>query len=149
MTRILSLVGAVGIVLGLLAVTPAEQRGMNVSDTIVMLNGSPHLLGIITVTDGGSASNLQTQTRDAGGLLGDGGNYAGNFDAGWGVMAWVVCDGGAHVVGGTDSTVATGYDWPVLGDEKLYTVLQSNENAIAIKPRAGNASVSCGVFKAR
>ncbi len=122
----------------------SEQRNPSTTETIIMLNGSPHLAGIITVTDGGiGAGALFVQNA------GLGGNTAGAFDAGWGFMAWVVCDGGAHVVAGSDTVTATGYDWPVLGDEKLYTVLQADENAIAIKPRAGNASVACSLFKAK
>ncbi len=154
MQRPFSTLAVVLLAVGLLGAVPAEQRNLDTPSTITMLNGSPHLAGIITVTDGGSASNWLTQTRDAGGLasLSDGGtaNTAGAFDAGTGIMAWMVCDGGAHVVAGAgDTTTATGYDWPVLGDEKLYIILQSNENCISIKPRAGNASVSCGVYKAR
>ncbi len=141
---------AAGVLLGVMP----EQRNPTITDAIIMLNGSPHLAGIMTVIDGGSTNNWLTMVRDAGGTFADGGPMAnlstGAFDAGTGIMAWIVCDGGAHVVAGAgDTTAATGYDWPVLGDEKLYIVLQNNENAIAIKPRAGNASVACGVYKAK
>lgn len=132
-----------GLVLGLLAVTPGEQRDLSLVNTVNQLNGSWHLLGTITVTDGGSANNRNTQSRDAGGL-----RDAGAFDAGWGVVTMTVCDGGAHVVFGTgDNVVATGYDNPLVGDEKLYSVMKSNENVVAIKPRGGLASVACSVFK--
>ncbi len=137
----------------LLASAGVALASGDVVEVIHTLNGSPSLLGIITVTDGGPVNNWTTQIRDAGMTVdpGDGGSVGvgAPFDAGFGAMIWMQCDGGVHVASGSDSTtVATGYSWKILGDEKFYTFLKPTQNTVSIKPCCGNAAASCALYKA-
>ncbi len=128
-----------------------EQRGKDVTTTLLQQHGSPHFLGIITVIDGGSLNNWNTVYRNGdAGLLVDGGPApAWPFDGGHGIVLLAKCDGGAYAVGGTGAaTAATTDDYQYAAGVEINVTLLETENAWAVKPVSG-PFLGCALFKTR
>lgn len=117
----------------------ANDRANSLEVTVKKLNGSPAYLGHVYSRDGTSKNNCTTTLNDAG--------TGGTFDAGKGDLVLTVCTSDQWMKTGTCATTATITDLPVPAGAERYTLLKTDQVAIAFRPQDGGTISGCGFWR--